>query len=44
MFQLTGAEAAALTSDFAMPNVGRGGRCTLPLAFTELGVAMLSTV
>jgi hypothetical protein len=44
MFQLTGEEAAALTSNFAMPNVGRGGRYTLPLAFTELGVAMLSSV
>jgi hypothetical protein len=44
MFQLTAEEAAALTSDFAVPNVGRGGRYMLPLAFTELGVAMLSSV
>jgi hypothetical protein len=44
MFQLTAEEAAALTSDFPMSNAGRGGRYTLPLAFTELGVAMLSSV
>lgn len=44
MFQLTGAEAAALTSQFAMSNNGRGGRRTLPYAFTEQGVAMLSSV
>jgi ORF6N domain len=44
MFQLTAEEAAALTADFAMSNVGRGGRYTLPLAFTEMGVAMLSSV
>lgn len=44
MFQLTGAEAAALTSQIAMSNNGRGGRRTLPYAFTEQGVAMLSSV
>jgi ORF6N domain len=44
MFQLTAEEAAALTSDSAMSNIGRGGRYRLPLAFTELGVAMVSSV
>lgn len=44
MFQLTGAEVTALTSQFAMSNTGRGGRRTLPYAFTEQGVAMLSSV
>src|SRR5258708_24226461 len=44
MFQLTGAEATALTSQVAMSNTGRGGRRTLPYAFTEQGVAMLSSV
>src|ERR1019366_2781600 len=34
----------ALTSQFAMSNDGRGGRRTLPYAFTEQGVAMLSSV
>ena len=43
MFQLTSAESQSLTSQFAMSN-GRGGRRTLPNAFTELGIAMLSTV
>jgi ORF6N domain len=44
MFQLTAAEAAALTAPFALANVGRGGRYTLPLAFTGPGVAMVSSV
>lgn len=44
MFQLTAAETHALTSQFAMSKVGRGGRRTLPYAFTEHGVAMLSSV
>jgi hypothetical protein len=33
-----------LKSQFATSNVGRGGRRYLPRAFTEQGVAMLSTV
>lgn len=34
----------ALTSQFAISKTGRGGRRTLPYAFTEQGVAMLSSV
>jgi ORF6N domain len=46
MFQLTRAEGRFLTSQSAMSKVGRGrgGRRTLPYAFTEHGVAMLSSV
>jgi hypothetical protein len=44
MFQLTGEEAEGLISQFAISNKGRGGRRTLPYAFTEHGVAMLSSV
>jgi hypothetical protein len=44
MFQLTSEEAEFLTSQFAMSNIGRGGRRTRPYAFTEHGVAMLSSV
>lgn len=44
MFQLLKEEAASLTSQIAMSNKGRGGRRTLPYAFTEHGVAMLSSV
>jgi hypothetical protein len=44
MFQLTAAEAESLTSQIAMSNAGRGGRRTLPYAFTEHRVAMLSSV
>jgi hypothetical protein len=44
MFQLTTEEAASLRSQIAMSKTGRGGRRTLPYAFTELGVAMLSSV
>jgi len=44
-FQLTAAEAQSLTSQFAMSKpTGRGGRRTRPYAFTEHGVAMLSSV
>lgn len=43
MFQLTPDETGSLTSQIAMSN-GRGGRRTLPYAFTEHGVAMLSSV
>jgi len=44
MFQLTTEEAKSLRSQFATSNRGRGGRRYAPLAFTEQGVAMLSTV
>jgi hypothetical protein len=44
MFQLTKEEGEALTSQIAMSKTGRGGRRTLPYAFTEHGVAMLSSV
>ena len=44
MFQLSGVETAALTSQSAMSKSGRGGRRTMPYAFTEHGVAMLSSV
>lgn len=44
MFQLTAEEAKVLTSQIAMSKPGRGGRRTLPYAFTEHGVAMLSSV
>jgi hypothetical protein len=40
MFRLTAAEFAALTSQFAISNKGRGGRRTLPYAFTEHGAIM----
>jgi hypothetical protein len=44
MFQLTAAEWTALKSQSVMSNVGRGGRRCAPYAFTEHGVAMLSSV
>ena len=44
MFQLNKKEAESLTSQFAISNKGRGGRRTLFYAFTEQGVAMLSSV
>jgi hypothetical protein len=43
MFQLVPGEADSLRSQFATSN-GRGGRRYLPYAFTEQGVAMLSSV
>ena len=43
MFQLRKAEWAALKSQIAISK-GRGGRRTPPYAFTEQGVAMLSSV
>jgi ORF6N domain len=43
MFQLKPDEAETLRSQFATSN-GRGGRRYIPYAFTELGVAMLSSV
>jgi hypothetical protein len=44
MFQLSREEAKGLTSQTAISKVGSGGRRTLPYAFTEHGVAMLSSV
>ena len=45
MFQLTSEELEnALRSQIATSNVGRGGRRYPPFAFTEHGVAMLSSV
>lgn len=45
MFRLTSAEATSLKSQFATSNGGRGGRRrSRPRAFTEEGVAMLSSV
>jgi hypothetical protein len=44
MFQLTDEEFAALRSQFVISKLGRGGRRYLPYAFTEQGVAMLSSV
>jgi hypothetical protein len=44
MFQLNRVEVEALRSQFATSKKGRGGRRTRPYAFTEQGVAMLSSV
>jgi hypothetical protein len=44
MFQLTAPEWAALRSQFVTSKPSRGGRRYLPYAFTEQGVAMLSSV
>jgi len=44
MFQLTKVEVEFLRSQIATSKKGRGGRRYAPLAFTEQGVAMLSTV
>ena len=44
MFRLSTAEAIALRSQIATSKAGRGGRRYLPHAFTEQGVAMLSSV
>ena len=45
MFRLTAAEAASLKSQSAISKPGRGGRHrSTPRAFTEQGVAMLSSV
>ena len=45
MFQLSAEEFAALRSQSVISNTeGRGGRRTAPYAFTEQGVAMLSSV
>jgi hypothetical protein len=44
MFQLTAAEWATLKSQSVISNAGRGGRRYAPYAFTEQGVALLSSV
>jgi hypothetical protein len=44
MFQLTREEIESLRFQTGTAKPGRGGRRTLPYAFTEQGVAMLSTV
>lgn len=44
MFQLTREEAAILKSQFVISSAGWGGRRHTPYAFTEQGVAMLSSV
>jgi len=44
VFQLTRDEAASLTSQFAMSKSGRGGRRTLPYAFTEHGTVMAANI
>ncbi len=44
MFQLSAFEWMSLISQFAISKPGRGGRRHRPYAFTEQGVAMLSTV
>jgi len=44
MFQLTVSETEILRSQFATSKMGRGGRRYLRYAFTEQGVAMLSSV
>jgi len=44
MFQLTAEEAKSLRSQIVTSNPGRGGRRYAPFAFTEQGVAMLSSV
>ena len=44
MFQLTREEISSLTSQIAMSKSGRGGRRTLPYAFTEHGAIMAATI
>ena len=44
MFHLTVQEAEVLRSQIVTSKAGRGGRRTAPYAFTEQGVAMLSSV
>ncbi len=44
LFQLTQEEHETLTSQIAMSKVGRGGRRTLPYAFTENGAIMAANV
>ncbi len=44
MFQLNPRENKSLRSQFATSNIGRGGRRSLPYAFTEHGAIMAATV
>ena len=44
MFQLSAEEFANLRSQSVISSAGQGGRRTAPYAFTEQGVAMLSSV
>lgn len=44
MFQLSNQEVIALRSQIGISKEGRGGRRTLPYAFTEQGVSMLSAI
>lgn len=44
MFRLSEGEFKSLRSQFVTSKIGRGGRRYLPYAFTEHGVAMLSSV
>ena len=44
MFQITPREFAALRLQFATSKLGRGGRRSLPYAFTEHGAIMAATV
>jgi hypothetical protein len=44
VFQLTENEAAGLISRFAISKSGRGGRRSLPFAFTEHGALMAASV
>ena len=44
MFQLTREEVATLISQNAMSKPGRGGRRTLPYAFTEHGAVMAANI
>lgn len=44
IFQLTNQEVIGLRSQFVTSNPGRGGRRYSPYAFTEQGVAMLSSI
>jgi len=44
MFHLTPRENKSLRSQFATSNIGRGGRRSLPYAFTEHGAIMAATV
>jgi len=44
MFRITPRENKSLRSQFATSNIGRGGRRSLPYAFTEHGAIMAATV
>jgi hypothetical protein len=44
LFQLTPTEREALTSQIAMSKTGRGGRRSLPFAFTEHGALMAANI